>query len=48
MIDGLVNLAGGAAKLTGFVISLFQTGSVNTYAFILTLGVLAILWAVGF
>jgi NADH-quinone oxidoreductase subunit L len=48
LIDGLVNLAGGAAKLTGFVVSLFQTGSVNTYAFILTLGVLAILWAVGF
>ncbi len=48
LIDGLVNMAGGAAKLTGFVISLFQTGSVNTYAFILTLGVLAILWAVGF
>ncbi|MEJ2538625.1 MAG: NADH-quinone oxidoreductase subunit L [Gemmatimonadota bacterium] len=48
LIDGIVNLAGGAAKLTGFVVSLFQTGSVNTYAFILTLGVLAILWAVGF
>jgi NADH-quinone oxidoreductase subunit L len=48
LIDGLVNLSGGAAKLAGFVASLFQTGSVNTYAFILTLGVLAILWAVGF
>ena len=46
VIDGAVNLAGGAARAVGWLISLFQTGSVNTYAFILTLGVLAILGAV--
>ncbi|UCC24592.1 MAG: NADH-quinone oxidoreductase subunit L [Gemmatimonadales bacterium] len=48
IIDGLVNLSGGLAKFAGFVVSLFQTGSVNTYAFILTVGVLLILWTVGF
>ncbi|MDT8339946.1 MAG: NADH-quinone oxidoreductase subunit L [Longimicrobiales bacterium] len=48
IIDGLVNLSGGVAKFSGFVVSLFQTGSVNTYAFILTVGVLVILWTVGF
>ncbi|HSM06843.1 MAG TPA: NADH-quinone oxidoreductase subunit L [Longimicrobiales bacterium] len=48
LIDGLVNLAGGAARFAGFVLSLFQTGSLNTYALILTLGVLVILWTVGF
>ncbi len=43
IIDGTVNLAGGMARALGWFISLFQTGSVNTYAFIFTLGVLAIL-----
>jgi NADH-quinone oxidoreductase subunit L len=47
IIDGLVNITGGLAKLAGFVVSLFQTGSVNTYAVILTLGVLAVLLGVG-
>ncbi|HSG49115.1 MAG TPA: NADH-quinone oxidoreductase subunit L [Longimicrobiales bacterium] len=48
IIDGLVNLSGGVAKFAGFMVSLVQTGSINTYAFILTLGVLVILWTVGF
>jgi NADH-quinone oxidoreductase subunit L len=48
IIDGLVNLAGGVAKFAGFAVSLFQNGSLNTYAFILTVGVLVILWTVGF
>ncbi len=48
IIDGLVNLAGGVVKFAGFAVSLFQNGSLNTYAFILTVGVLVILWTVGF
>ncbi|MBT8402248.1 MAG: NADH-quinone oxidoreductase subunit L, partial [Gemmatimonadetes bacterium] len=46
VIDGFVNLTGGAARAVGWAGSLFQTGSVNTYAFVVTLGVLAILGAV--
>ena len=43
IIDGTVNLVGNGARALGWVASLFQTGQVNTYAFILTVGVLAIL-----
>jgi NADH-quinone oxidoreductase subunit L len=46
LIDGSVNAAGGVTKAVGWFGSLFQTGSVNTYAFILTLGVLVILGVV--
>ncbi len=46
VIDGTVNLLGGLAKASGWFASLFQTGSVNTYAFVLTLGVLVILGVV--
>ncbi|MGD8281960.1 MAG: proton-conducting transporter membrane subunit, partial [Gemmatimonadota bacterium] len=47
IIDGLVNLVGLFAKGLGWGISMFQTGSVNTYAFILTVGVIVILgWSV--
>ena len=46
IIDGAVNLAGGLAKAAGWTVSLFQTGSVNTYAFVLTLGVLFVLLGV--
>ena len=46
VIDGAVNLAGGGARALGWVVSLFQTGNFNTYAFAITLGVLAILGAV--
>jgi NADH-quinone oxidoreductase subunit L len=43
IIDGTVNLVGLLAKGFGWGVTLFQTGSVNTYAFVLTLGVLIIL-----
>jgi NADH-quinone oxidoreductase subunit L len=45
IIDGVVNAVGWIAKAFGWGISMFQTGSVNTYAFILTVGVLVILGA---
>ena len=43
IIDGIVNGVGWTARGTGFVASMLQTGTVNTYAFILTVGVLVIL-----
>jgi len=43
IIDGTVNAVGWVARGVGAVISMFQTGSVNTYAFVLTVGVLVIL-----
>jgi len=43
IIDGIVNGVGFAARGVGFVVSMFQTGTLNTYAFILTVGVLIIL-----
>jgi NADH-quinone oxidoreductase subunit L len=45
LIDGVVNAVGWIAKAFGWGISMFQSGSVNTYAFILTVGVLVILGA---
>jgi NADH-quinone oxidoreductase subunit L len=48
IIDGFVNAVGYLARAFGWFGSLFQTGTVNTYAFILSLGVLAILGAVIF
>jgi NADH-quinone oxidoreductase subunit L len=43
VIDGTVNAVGWVAKGVGWGVSMFQTGAVNTYAFILTVGVLVIL-----
>jgi NADH-quinone oxidoreductase subunit L len=43
MTDGVVNGVGSMARGVGFVIGMFQTGTLNTYAFILTVGVLIIL-----
>jgi len=43
VIDGMVNAVGWASKGVGWGVSMFQTGTVNTYAFILTVGVLVIL-----
>ncbi len=43
IIDGVVNAVGWGSRGFGWGISMFQTGSVNTYAFILTVGVLVIL-----
>ena len=48
VIDGTVNAVGYIARGFGWFGSLFQTGTVNTYAFILSLGVLVILGAVIF
>ena len=45
VIDGFVNFTGNFARLAGWVTSLFQTGQVNMYAFVLTLGVLVVLGA---
>ncbi len=45
IIDGVVNAVGWVAKAFGWGVSMFQTGTVNTYAFILTVGVLFILGA---
>jgi NADH-quinone oxidoreductase subunit L len=43
IIDGTVNAVGWLAKGVGWGVSNIQTGAVNTYAFILTVGVLIIL-----
>jgi NADH-quinone oxidoreductase subunit L len=43
LIDGTVNAVGSLARGFGWFGSLFQTGQLNTYAFILTLGALAVL-----
>ena len=48
IIDGTVHLVGNGTRALGWVVSLFQTGQVNTYAFILTVGVLVILSMVAF
>ena len=45
IIDGTVNAVGWLSKGIGWGVSMFQTGSVNTYAFILTVGVLFVLVA---
>ena len=44
-IDGVVNSVGWISKGSGWIVSMLQTGTVNTYAFILTVGVLFILGA---
>jgi NADH-quinone oxidoreductase subunit L len=43
LIDGVVNAVGRVTRAFGWIGSLFQTGQVTTYAFVLTLGALAIL-----
>ena len=48
IIDGVANGLGNLARAVGWFGSLFQTGTVNTYALILTLGVLAILGYMAF
>ncbi len=45
IIDGAVNAVGWGSKGVGWLVSMFQTGSINTYAFILTVGVLFVLGA---
>ena len=48
LVDGTANMIGHLARAFGWIGSLFQTGQVNTYAFVLTIGVLAILGWVAF
>jgi NADH-quinone oxidoreductase subunit L len=48
VIDGIANGLGYLARGLGWFGSLFQTGTVNTYAFILSLGVLVILGVIIF
>ena len=43
IIDGTVNAVGWVSKGLGWGVSMFQTGNVSTYAFVLTVGVLVIL-----
>ncbi len=45
VIDGFVNFTGSVLRLGGWMTSLFQTGQVNMYAFVLALGVLLVLGA---
>jgi NADH-quinone oxidoreductase subunit L len=48
IVDGIANGLGNLARALGWVGSLFQTGSVNTYALFLAIGVLVILGVVAF
>ena len=43
IIDGVANGVGWTARALGWAVSFLQTGTLNTYAFILTVGVLVIL-----
>jgi len=48
IVDGTVNVVGSLTQAVGYVASLFQTGTVNTYAFFVTVGVLVILASIAF
>ena len=48
IVDGIANGLGNLARALGWFGSLFQTGSVNTYALFLAIGVLVILGVVAF
>jgi NADH-quinone oxidoreductase subunit L len=48
IVDGVVNGVGNLTRALGWFGSLFQTGAVNTYALILTIGVLVILGYIAF
>jgi NADH-quinone oxidoreductase subunit L len=48
VVDGIANGLGNLARAFGWFGSLFQTGSVNTYALFLAIGVLVILGVVAF
>ena len=45
LVDGVVNATGALSRAFGLIGSMVQTGAVNTYAFILTVGVVLILAA---
>ncbi len=46
IIDGIVNLLGGLTKAFSYVFRFFQSGYVQTYVFVVVLGVLVLLWRV--
>ena len=48
IVDGIANGLGHTARALGWIGSLFQTGSINTYALFLAIGVLVILGVVAF
>jgi NADH-quinone oxidoreductase subunit L len=48
VVDGIVNGVGNLTRALGWFGSLFQTGAVNTYALILTIGVIVILGYIAF
>ncbi len=48
IVDGIANGLGNLARALGWFGSLFQTGSLNTYALFLAIGVLVILGVVAF
>jgi NADH-quinone oxidoreductase subunit L len=48
VVDGVVNGVGNLTRALGWFGSLFQSGVVNTYALILTIGVLVILGYIAF
>ena len=48
VVDGIANGLGHTARAMGWFGSLFQTGSVNTYALFLAIGVLVILGVIAF
>ncbi len=48
IIDGFVNSVASFTRLAGWFASLFQTGQTNTYALVLTVGVLLVLGAAVF
>jgi NADH-quinone oxidoreductase subunit L len=48
IVDGIVNGVGNLTRALGWFGSLFQTGAVNTYALILTIGVIVILGYIAF
>ena len=48
IIDGFVNLVGWVPRLLGAFVGFFHTGSINTYAFFITVGVLCALGLMAF
>ena len=48
VIDGFVNFTGSFTRFAGMIASVFQTGQVNMYAFVLALGALLVLGAAVF
>jgi NADH:ubiquinone oxidoreductase subunit 5 (subunit L)/multisubunit Na+/H+ antiporter MnhA subunit len=45
-IDGIINLLAGFTKAFSYVFRFFQSGYVQTYALVVVLGVLVLIWRV--